>query len=239
LIFGVGALKLSKMVNILTEVSFKMVESFRGVKDKRTGFYAGGEASDLANGQLRMTRAQFPTGVKAEWGENRKMTMMSLFGNPLPYVLSPVYAGNGDITTRCNSTIQSGDVAFMNYITGRAALEFNLGTFDGRFAHSVHDNYLWIIKDEHVNQFVEFIGHVHSQCYLKLFKTWNVDLKSVPENIWYPETIDVSQRWLKKMGDESKAKSETISFEGFSGVEGDDDWDSDEEGAYEFASDYD
>jgi hypothetical protein len=240
LIFGVGAMKLSKMVNVSVEVGLKMVESFRGIKDKITGFYTGGEASNLANGQIRMTRAQFPTGVKAEWCENRKMVMKSaILGRTLPYVLSPVYAGKGDLTTRCNATIQAGDVDFMNYLTSRSALEFNLGTFDGRFAHSVHDAFIWIIKDEHVDGFVKFIKEVHSQCYLKLFQTWNVDLKTVPEEVWYPQTIDVTQRWLKAVGDESRANSKTISFDGFSGVEGDDDWDSNEEGTEESNTDYD
>jgi hypothetical protein len=227
------------MVNIPLEAALAMVESFKGVKNKVTGFYSGGEASNLFNGQLRMTRAQFPTGIKAEWSENRKMVMKSLLtGGGLPYVLSPVYAGKGEITTRCNAVIQSGDVGFMNYITGRAALEFNLGTFDGRFSHSVHDNYIWIIKDEHVEGFVEFIKEVHSQCYLKLFKTWNVDLKTVPGNVWYPETVDVSQRWLKAIGDVSRANSKTISFDGFTGVEGDDDWGDDDEGSEESSADY-
>jgi DNA polymerase family A len=240
LVFGVGARKLSKMVNVAIDVGLKMVESFRGVKDKSTGFYKGGEASDLANGQIRMTRAQFPTGTRAIWAENRKMVMKSaILGRTLPYCLSPVYAGKGDLTTRCNATIQAGDVDFMNYVTSRAALEFNLGTFDGRFSHSVHDAFIWIIKDEDVSAFVEFIKEVHSQCYLKLFRTWNVDLKSVPEDVWYPQTVDVSQRWLKAVKDVTKDNSMTFSFEGFSGIEGDDDWESDEEGSYESLSDYD
>jgi hypothetical protein len=239
MVFGGGAFKMSKMVNLPLENCLKVLEGFKGVKNKMTGTFSGGEASCLYNGQLRLARAQFPA-ADGTWVEKRKMVMRStLLGRSLPYVLSPVYAGTGDMTSRCNATIQAGDVDFMNYITGRAAVEFNRGVFDGRFAHSVHDAFIWIIKDEHVESFVEFIKEVHSQCYLKLFQTWNVDLKTVPEDVWYPQTIDVTQRWLKAVGDEGKEKSQTISFSGYSGVEGDDDWETEEEGGFESSIDYD
>jgi hypothetical protein len=239
MIFGGGAFKMGKMVNLPLNNCLKVLEGFKGFKNKITGMFSGGEASWLYNGQLRLARAQFPA-ADGTWVENRKMVMRStLLGRSLPYVLSPVYAGTGDMTTRCNATIQAGDVDFMNYITGKAAVEFNRGVFDGRFAHSVHDAFIWIIKDEHVESFVEFIKEVHSQCYLKLFQTWNVELKSVPEDVWYPQTIDVTQRWLKAVGDEGKEKSQTISFSGYSGVEGDDDWETEEEGSFESSEDYD
>lgn len=224
LVFLVGALKLSRMINVALAISEALVLSFRGAKNKATGFYTGGEASDLANGQIRMTRAEFPKG-DGSWEVSRDRLMRSAgWGRKLPYVLSPVYAGNGELTTRCNATIQGGDVDFMNFICGKAAEWFNKGSIDGRFAHSVHDAFIWIIADQHVDRFVSQIKEVHKECYELLFKTWGVDLSSVPPEVWYPQTIDVTQRWLKAEGDQTKKKSSTVSFDGFEGLEGDDDY---------------
>jgi hypothetical protein len=244
LVFGVGAFKLSRMINVMVGIAEKMVASFKGVKNKFTGFFEGGEASWLTNGQLRMSRSEFPRkGNAAKWDEDPKGLMRStVLGRALPYCLSPVYAGKGDITTRCNATIQGGDVDFLNFITAAAAKWFGEGEIDGRFCHSVHDAFLWIIKDEYVEEFVERIRVVHSEAYLKLFQTWNVDLKSVPESVWYPETIDVTQRWLKAVDDVKKDKSATDSYGGYAGIEGDEDYEEEEgyeeDGSYENMQEY-
>lgn len=223
LIFWVGAFKLAKMLNVALTISMAMVLSFKGELNKKTGLYESGEASDLFNCQLAMTRAEQPNG-DGTWSVDRKLRMRSaVLGRPLPFVLSPVYAGKGDMTTRCNATIQAGDVDFMNYITSRAAGWFRSREIRGRFAHSVHDAFIWIIKDEDCAEFTRRIRETHKECYEILFNRFNIDFSSVPDNVWYPETVDQTQRWLKAQGDQTKEKSNTISFEGYEGMEDDDD----------------
>lgn len=237
LIFWVGVYRLAKMANISIEAALAMSLSFRGVQEKN-GYFSGGEASNLFNGQIRMSNAEFPVG-DGTWSTDRKLFMRaSVWGRVLPYVLSPVYAGKEDKTTRYNATIQAGDVDFMNYICGHAAQWFNKKEIDGRFAHSVHDEYIWIIKDENVDDFVGKIREVHKDCYLLLFKTWGVDLDSVPDDVWYPQSIDVAQRWVKTEGDQTVKKSSTMSFDGFEGLEGDDDYDEREDYGVELSTDY-
>ena len=225
LIFGVGMHKLAKMLGITLAEAKKLVDGFRGIKDKHSGIYSDGSASHLCNGQARMSRGMYPKNMDWAVGNRTNRNMQSiLLQRDLPDILSPLVSGKEDITTKNNATIQAGDVDFLNFIVGKVGDICLKEGIRARFSHSVHDAMLWICKDEDTARLVEIIRKVHRNCYETLFDKWRVDYASVPNDVWYPQTIDVTQRWLKAPDYATVKKSRTISFKGYSGLELDDDW---------------
>lgn len=215
LIFGVGAEKLAKMLNISTELAWKLVTGWKGVKDLvNPGCWVEGEASDLINAQLALSRRWYPSEGNAAIWEQHQDVLGVVSEDKLPNVLNPRYSEKDYITTKFNAFIQNGDVAMLNYTL--AELDRRASHLDFRYCSSIHDYFAFFVKEECVEEFVKIANEVHRNCYEKFLSRWNVDFSTVPDNVWYPSSIDVCRRLVKAVKDEMKENSTTVSFEGYS-----------------------
>jgi hypothetical protein len=227
LIFGVGAKKLGKMLGIEQVLAEKLVEGWKGIKNPlKPSEWINGEASDLINAQAALSTRWYPMeGNPSIWTQHTDV--LGVVGmDRLPHVLNPRYSGKDYITTKYNAFIQNGDVAMLNYAL--CHIDLQARHIDHRYNNSIHDYMSYFVRDDQVEEFVGIVNRVHKKCYEEFFTRWNVDFKSVPDNVWYPSTVDVCHRLVKQVSDERKENSMTVSFEGYDSLWGDSSLDEEE-----------
>lgn len=215
LIFGVGAEKLAKMLNISVELALTLTTGWKGEKDLQDkSKFIGGLASDLINAQSALAQGYFPVeGNAGVWLQTGQILGVVL-GDRLPNILHPRNSQRDFLTTKYNAFIQNGDVAMLNWTL--AEIDKKATHIDFRYNSSIHDYFGFFVRENQVDLFKEIAREVHKECYVQLMNRWNVDFESVPEDVWYPSSIDVTQRLVKKPDDELAKNSRTISFEGYS-----------------------
>jgi hypothetical protein len=202
-LFGASAIKIANIAGVALSLAQSMHEGYKGVRD-RAGKYFNGMGSHGFNCQVDCANGWFP--VKGHWRKFRYMKS-SVLGRELPNVLSPLVSGREHVTTKGNTTIQSGDADFKFIITTKVAeYEKEYGLIC-RKAFDCHDMFAWWVKDEadNLRDFEIYANRAHYEAYKIFFDTWNVDLNSVPEFMWFPSTIDITNRWVKSPKDEVEA----------------------------------
>jgi hypothetical protein len=205
-IFGCSPTKLSSITGLPLSGSESLLNVYRGEKD-RFGHYSGGIASDGFNGQNYLSQGLFPN--KGLWRKNKYMKSLVL-GRNLPKILSPDISGKEFYTSKNCVPIQSSDVDFKLIIaveSARAAMREGITL---RWAYDVHDEFDWFIRTKDEKPVRDILNNAHRKAYELFFDTWNVDLNTVPDFMWYPESIDCSPRWLKKLSDVEDMKTPTM-----------------------------
>jgi DNA polymerase family A len=217
LVFNIGAEKLSKMTNTTGAVGWDLCNGFKGIRNKQTGYHSGGSASGLFNCQKKMSEGYLIDSDTGQWRRGRHMTS-SILGRRLPNILSPMVTGRDHIMVKSNVCIQAADVDCMNVITTLVARSIEHYKFSARYTNSVHDYYAWIVREDQIEDFKLELNRIHRIAIEMLLDRWHVNRETVPENIYYPETIDVMSRWCKSEFD-AEHGGHTISLpDGFKGI---------------------
>jgi hypothetical protein len=202
-LFGASAKKIANIAGVALSLATSMHEGYKGIRD-RTGKFFGGMGSHGFNCQADCAMGWFPVG--GYWRKYRYMKS-SVLGRDLPNVLSFQVSGKEHMATKGNSTIQSGDADFKFIITTKVAEYEEKYGLICRKAFDCHDMFAWWVKDEgnNLRDFQIYANRAHYEAYKIFFETWNVDLDTVPEHMWFPSSIDVTNRWVKSPKDELDA----------------------------------
>jgi hypothetical protein len=179
-------------------VARSIISYFKGVFNKATRKYEGGIASGYFNYAQELASGQMFYNGKFYQTDSIETVFLN---RPLSNILKPSVRGKDLSMTASNAVTQAVDVDCLCWQVNRIIESFIEAGVWFRYVTTIHDDKKFLIKEEDCNLGVEIFQKCHKEMYIALLTQLNIDLSSFPAESYYYSSVDVNQRYTKKVGD--------------------------------------